>query len=211
MTTVYLIRHGEVAGNEGTNRTYAGRTDFPLNSRGEQQAAALEKAMQDLHLDAVYCSGLQRTRQTGDGVASQHHLQIQANAAWDELNYGDWEGLTVPQIEAGWGSLWAERQANPVHVRVPNGENYTDLWERLQPAWNQLLADHAGQSVAVFAHKGSIRILLAALLGTPLENFKRIHSANTGVSCIQFKDSTAVPLVRYTNDTSHLKFHSAQF
>jgi len=208
MTTVYLIRHGEVAGNEGPDLTYAGRTDFPLNARGQEQAAALAKAMQEISLDAIYCSSLQRTRQTGEAVAHSHHLEMIANAAWDELDYGDWEELTVPQIEKGWGSLWQERQADPVHVRVPNGENYADLWQRLQPAWQQLLADHQNQSVAVFAHKGSIRILLAALLGAPLENFKRIHSSNTGVSCIQLESPAAIPLIRYINDTSHLKFYS---
>jgi broad specificity phosphatase PhoE len=210
MTTVYLIRHGEVAGNEGPDLTYAGRTNFPLNARGEEQAAALAKAMQEIPLDAIYCSSLQRTRQTADAVARSHQLEITANAAWDELDYGDWEELTVPQIEAGWGKLWQEREADPVHVRVPNGENYTDLWQRLQPAWQQLLCDHENQSVAVFAHKGSIRILLAALLGMPLENFKRINCSNTGVSCIQLEKPNAIPLIRYINDTSHLKFHSQQ-
>lgn len=211
MITVYLIRHGEVAGNEGPEPTYAGRTDFPLNPRGKQQAAALAESMQKIHLDAIYCSSLQRTQQTAEDVAQDHHLKITVDAAWDELNYGDWEELTVPQIEAKWGSLWQERQADPAHVRVPNGENYVDLWERLEPSWLRLLAQHENQSVAVFAHKGSIRVLLAALLGAPLENFKRIHSSNTGVSCIQMEQPDAIPLIRYINDTSHLKFHSRQF
>lgn len=210
MITVYLIRHGEVTGNEGPDLTYAGRTDFALNARGEQQAAALAESMRKVHLDAVYCSSLQRTRQTAEAVAADHQLQITANAAWDELDYGDWEALTVPQIEAGWGSMWQKRQADPVHVRVPNGENYTDLWKRLEPAWLHLLTQHENQSVAVFAHKGSIRILLATLLGAPLENFKRIHCSNTGVSCIQLDQPDAIPLIRYINDTFHLKFHSRQ-
>jgi len=210
MITVYLIRHGEITGNEGPEPTYAGRTDFSLNSRGEQQAAALAESMQKIHLDAVYCSSLQRTRQTAKIVAQNHQLEITANAAWDELDYGDWEELTVPQIEAGWGKLWQERQTDPVHVRAPNGENYDDLWHRLQPTWLELLTKHDNQAIAVFAHKGSIRILLAALLGMPLNNFKRIDSSNTGVSCIQLDKPNAIPLIRYINDTSHLKFHLRQ-
>ena len=208
MTTIYLIRHGEVAGNAGPEPTYAGSTDFPLNEHGQQQAASLAEGMREIHLDAVYCSSLQRTHQTAEAVAVEHHLPITVNAAWDELNYGDWEGLTVAQIEAGWGNLWLERQADAVQVRAPHGENYEDLWKRLEPAWLQLLRVHEGQSVAIFAHKGSIRILLAALLGAPLQNFKRIHCSNTGVSCIQIDHPDAIPLIRYINDTSHLKFYS---
>jgi broad specificity phosphatase PhoE len=209
MTTIYLIRHGEVAGNEGPGQTYAGRTDFPLNARGEEQAAALAPAMRDIHLDAIYCSGLQRTRQTAEGVARSHQLEITTDAAWDEVDYGDWEELTIPQIEAGWGTMWQERQADPVHVPAPGGENYADLWQRLQPAWQQLLTNHQNQSVAVFAHKGSIRILLTQLLGAPMANFKRIHISNTGVTCIQL-DESGIPLIRYINDTSHLNFQSRQ-
>ncbi|MEO6907674.1 MAG: histidine phosphatase family protein [Abditibacteriaceae bacterium] len=210
MITVYLIRHGEVAGNEGSDRTYAGRTDLPLNARGLQQAAALAEAMREIHLDAIYCSSLQRTRQTAEGVAHDHQLNPIANTAWDELDYGDWEALTVPEIKSGWGRLWQERQADPVHVRASGGENYLDLWQRLEPAWKQLLNNHQNQSIAVFAHKGSIRILLAALLGAPFNNFKRIQSGNTGISCIQLESPNAIPLIRYINDTSHLKFHSQQ-
>lgn len=205
MITVYLIRHGEVAGNEGSQPTYAGRINLPLNERGIQQVAALEKRLKNVPLDAVYCSSLQRTRQTATGIAQSHGLTVMANAAWDELNYGAWEGLTVPEIEAGWGELWQGRQADPVHVRAPNGENYLDLWHRLEPTWRRLVASHENQSVAIVAHKGSIRILLCALLGAPLENFKRIHSANTGISCIQLEKPGAAPQALYINDTAHLK------
>lgn len=208
MITVYLIRHGEVQGNkEGPEQIYVGRTDIPLTERGHQQAAALEMALQEVHLDAIYCSSLQRTRQTAEAVAEAHGLEIVADAAWDELNYGDWEALTVAQMESGWGDLWQQRQANPVQVRPPQGENYADMWQRLQPAWLRLLEQHSDQAVAVFAHKGTIRILLAALLGMPLENFKRIHSSNTGVSCVQLQHTTANPVVRYMNDTAHLALH----
>jgi len=208
MITVYLIRHGEVQGNkEGPEQTYAGRTDFPLTPQGHQQAAALEMALREIDLDAIYCSSLQRTRQTAEAVAVAHGLEIVQDAAWDELDYGDWEELTVTQIEAGWGDLWQQRQADPVYVRPPHGENYEDVWQRLQPAWIKLLESHTDQAVAVFAHKGTIRILLAALLGMPLENFKRIHSSNTGISCVQLEHAGAKPLVRYVNDTAHLALH----
>lgn len=211
MITVYLIRHGEIAGNEGPEPIYAGCIDLPLNEQGKHQSAALANYLKDVPLDAIYCSGLQRTQQTADAVARDHQLHISINPAWNEVSYGDWEGLTVPQIEAGWGSMWHDRQSDPVKVRASKGENYTDLWQRVEPAWQEILAQHHNGTIAIFTHKGPIRILLTALLGAPLDNFKRIHSSNTGISCLEMNSYDAIPLIRYINDTSHLKFYSTQF
>ncbi|HQL03270.1 MAG TPA: histidine phosphatase family protein, partial [Synergistales bacterium] len=53
-TTVILVRHGECEGNrEGLFR---GRTDFPLNETGKEQARALAEALRPLAPSAVYSS-----------------------------------------------------------------------------------------------------------------------------------------------------------
>jgi len=51
LATIYLIRHGETEWN--VSRRVMGRTDVPLNEKGEAQAAALARAMKKLKVDAV--------------------------------------------------------------------------------------------------------------------------------------------------------------
>ena len=64
MTSIVLIRHGETDWNiEGR---YQGQADPPLNNQGVHQAQKLTAEIQDIGLDILYTSPLQRTKQTAD-------------------------------------------------------------------------------------------------------------------------------------------------
>ena len=214
MTTIYLIRHGEVAGNAGEVRTFAGARDLELTPRGWEQARAIATRMKNVKLDAVYASNLQRAWRTADGIAAQHGLPVTRLDGWNEVNYGAWEGLSEAQINADYADLWKSRVADPWLVAPPQGESYQHLWARLEPEWNALLRNHAGQTVAVVGHNGSLRVLLCQLLGAPPSNARRLQIGN----CSLTKISVATPLdgepeklegpplvISYINDTSHLR------
>ena len=213
MTTIYLIRHGEVAGNSGAVRTFAGARDLELTPRGIEQARAVAERMKEVHLDAVYASNLQRAWRTADGIAATHNLQTVRLGGWNEVNYGAWEGLSEAQINADYAELWKQRVADPWTIAPPDGESYRMLWARLEPQWNELLSKHAGQTVAVVGHNGSLRVLLCQLLGAPPANARRLQIGNcsltkVGVSVPQSAQSEKLegpPLViSYINDTSFL-------
>src|SRR5215510_5655018 len=59
---IYLARHGETDWN--AELRLQGTSDIPLNSKGRQQAAKLAERLKGIHLDAVYCSTLSRSRET---------------------------------------------------------------------------------------------------------------------------------------------------
>ncbi len=213
MTTIYLIRHGEVAGNSGAIRTFAGARDLELTPRGIEQARAVAARIKDVPLDAVYASKLQRAWRTADGIAQTRGLQTQRLGAWNEVNYGAWEGLSAAEINADYADLWRQRVADPWTIAPPDGESYRMLWARLAPEWNRLLEAHAGESVAVVGHNGSLRVLLCQLLGAPPANARRLQIDNCSLTKVrvgapQSGESEKLegpPLViSYINDTSHL-------
>jgi probable phosphoglycerate mutase len=77
-------------------------------------------------------------------------------AEWD---YGDFEGLTTPEIRAerpGW-SLWADG--------TPGGESAADVGIRADRVVAELEA--AAGDVAVFAHGHLLRVLAARWMGLP--------------------------------------------
>ena len=214
MTTIYLIRHGDVAGNSGDIRTFAGARDLELTPRGIEQARAIATRMKDVKLDAVYASQLQRAWRTADGIAAQHDLKVTRLEGWNEVNYGDWEGLSEAEINADYADLWKSRVADPWLIAPPQGESYQMLWARLEPEWNALLEKHAGQSVAVVGHNGSLRVLLCHLLGAPPANARRLQIGNCSLTKVRVgspqnaesEKLEAPPLViSYINDTSHLE------
>ena len=213
MTTIYLIRHGDVAGNSGAIRTFAGARDLELTALGLQQARDVAARMEEVPLDAVYASNLQRAWRTADGIAATHGLQTQRLGGWNEVDYGAWEGLSEAEILADYADEWKARVADPWLVAPPNGESYRMLWERLEPVWKRLLEDHAGQSVAVVGHNGSLRVLLCQLLGAPPANARRLQIDNCSLTKIRVGSPPKAeseklegpPLViSYINDTSHL-------
>ena len=213
MTTIYLIRHGEVAGNAGAVRTFAGARDLELTPHGTGQAAAVAARMKDVHLDAVYASTLQRAWRTADGIAQMHGLQTVRLGGWNEVNYGAWEGLSEAEINADYAELWRARVADPWHIAPPQGESYRMLWARLEPEWNALLAKHEGQSVAVVGHNGSLRVLLCQLLGAPPANARRLQIGNCSLTQVNVaaprnadseKLESPSVVISYINDTSHL-------
>ena len=214
MTTIYLVRHGEVAGNTGEHRTFAGARDLPLTEKGQQQKEAVADALADKKIDAVYASTLQRAFQTGEAIAARHGLPIVGMDALREVNYGDWEGLSERDIAQYHADLWKRRVADPWNVSPPGGESYSALWARLEPAWRQIIEVNTGKTVVVVGHNGSLRVLLCELLGAPPANARRLQIGNCSLTKVQIGDTKTVPqgqlegppvVISYINSTAHLK------
>jgi len=84
-------------------------------------------------------------------------------AAFWEQSFGDWEGLAyldLPDL----GSITGQEL---VRFTPPNGESFLDLCSRIQPAFISLLRDVDVQQIAVFAHAGVIRAVLAFVFESP--------------------------------------------
>lgn len=190
MAKVYLIRHGEVAGNAGARLFFSGWDDVPLTARGEAQARAVGKYLSTARLGAIYSSDLQRAARTAQEIAAFHPTQVLVDRAWREINFGDWAGASEADLLEKWPELWRERQADPENVRSPNGENLRDLWARVEPAWQNVVSQHSQttgsehEDVAIVAHQGTIRILLLGLLGAPPGSYRALSVRNCSVSTL---------------------------
>lgn len=154
-----LVRHGTTAWNEGGR--WQGLTDNPLGQTGEGQALALRDTLAGQTFDAVWSSDLQRAVQTAELALPGEPLRLDPRLR--EFNFGDLEGLTVPEMQAHPGFLhW---QADPWRHPAPGGESLYDVARRMR-AWADELPDGR---VMAFSHSVAIRSLLTQLFGTPLE------------------------------------------
>jgi broad specificity phosphatase PhoE len=208
MTTVYFVRHGEVQGNTGEHQVYVGWDDKPLNERGMAQAESVAVRLQREKLAAVYTSDLKRARQTAERVAAHQSLNVVPMQELREAHYGAWEGLEVAQIEAGWPEEWKARQADPINVAPPGGESYNDVWRRWEPALQELIERHAGETIAIVAHNGALRVMLCHLLDMPLRHFRRFTLSNCGLGCMEIESAPGVERnirIVALNETCHLR------
>lgn len=66
MTTIYLIRHAQAAGNVG--HVFQGHVNSNLSPLGYAQLEYLARRGQELHPDIVYSSPLKRAAETAKAV-----------------------------------------------------------------------------------------------------------------------------------------------
>lgn len=81
---------------------------------------------------------------------------------------GRWDGLTAEEIERREPAAFAEWMTRIGEFPFPEGESVVDLLNRAWPAFDAIVAAHAGRAVAVVAHGGTNRALLCRALGVPL-------------------------------------------
>src|SRR6266508_2017988 len=94
---LYLIRHGQTEWSETGRHT--GRTDVPLTPDGERRARRAGRTLAELRGDAPPALVLSSPRSRAVRTAELAGLAVDEVtddlAEWD---YGDYEGLTTPQI-----------------------------------------------------------------------------------------------------------------
>lgn len=166
-TLIYLFRHGEVM-DAGTRR-FIGHRDVPLSPRGERQCRAQAARLHQVELAAVFTSDLRRAHRSGEILGAGHGLEPRVVPALREMDMGRWDGLTAGEIEQREPAAFAEWMARIGNFPFPEGESLADLLARAWPAFEAIVAAHAGRSVAVVAHGGTNRALLCRTLGVPLE------------------------------------------
>ena len=146
-------------------RRFIGHLDVPLSPLGEAQLAALTRRLTGLQLDAIYCSDLLRTRRSAEILAAPRGLTPIEEPALREFAMGRWEGLTAEEIRALDAAAFDAWMADVGHFQFPEGESLPDLYARVWPAFEALVARHEGGVVAVVAHGGSNRAILCRMLG----------------------------------------------
>ncbi|HXF82075.1 MAG TPA: histidine phosphatase family protein [bacterium] len=200
-TRLYLLRHGETTWNLA--RRYQGTLDSPLSEAGRAQTLRLREALRGAPLRAVYSSPLPRAAATAAAVAAPHGLPVLHCPGLAEIRVGEWEGLTVSEIEARHGEVMRRWHEAPHQMRLPGGETLEELRARAWDAIADLRRRHAGEAVAAVAHGGVNKAILLTVLGAPLASYWRIRQGNACINIIDFTGDRGV--VMTMNDTTHLR------
>jgi alpha-ribazole phosphatase len=193
-TRLLLVRHA------ATDASFAGRChgrlDVGLSPEGTRQADALAAALADVPLAAVYSSPLARAVETAAPLAAARGLETVRDERLCELDFGELEGLSYEEISTTHPELFRAWMESPTSVRFPGGEGYADLRARVLPAFAELRERHDGEAVAVVAHGGVVRVVLADALGLEDGAVFRLGQAHGGVSIVDWVGGApVVPVV----------------
>jgi alpha-ribazole phosphatase len=191
-TRLLLVRHGEP--DESMHGRCYGRLDVPLSAAGLRRAAAVGEALRSNEIAVVYTSPLQRALDTARAVASAHGLEAIPREALRELDFGELEGRSHEEIASEHPDLYRFWMEDPSTVRFPGGEALSDLRARVLPEVAGIRERHEGQSVAVVAHGGVVRVVLAEALELPDTALFRLDQPYGALSVVDWIEG--VPIVR---------------
>jgi len=183
---IWLVRHGETEWSRSGQHT--SRTDLPLTPEGERQAASLKRMLAGQSFPLVLSSPMKRAVDTCRLVGLTPDLSHDL-VEWD---YGDYEGLTTPEIQKhvpGW-TVWTGAS--------PNGETVEQVGARADRVIARALA--APGEVALFGHGHLLRILAARWVGLEPSGGRFLALSTASLSVLGYERETRV--IRLWNQTS---------
>ena len=196
--TIYLVRHGQSTGNG--RGCMIGWTDHPLTEVGKAQAAAVGARLAAIGSMPVYCSDLARACATAQIIAAAGGGAVIPDARWREVHCGDFEDAPWSAFSDD-ATLKALFDDDPLGTCMPGGESVAQMRARVAAAFTALLDDPAPH-VAVVAHDGPIRAVLAHVLHIPAERYWALTTHHGGLTTLRVADDWINVLC--VNDTSHL-------
>jgi phosphoserine phosphatase len=201
MTCIILVRHGQTRWNLVEH--IRGQADVPLNETGLAQAEAVSRRVaRQWSPTAVYASPLSRAIRTAEVIARPFGLAVQVTSGLLDMNFGQWQGLTVDAVRARWPELGSAWYSVPHMVHVPGGETLADVRARGMATVRELCATHVDETVVLVGHNAINRVILLGVLGLGNECFWRIGQDPCGINVFEFAHGAFT--LEAMNDTGHL-------
>ena len=166
---IILVRHGKT--NVPKPGVFYGSTDIELhpNEFNELKAIELPSSIQ-----GIYSSPKRRCLETAQLLFPNHGLET-INIA-KEVDFGDWEGLTFPEIEERNPEL-INAWSNDPEFSFPNGESIEDFKNRCEEL-AQVLLNIDDENIVLLCHGGVIRYLTCYFLDIDYSETYRFQTDN---------------------------------
>jgi broad specificity phosphatase PhoE len=187
LTTFFLIRHAACA---GLGHTLWGRTPgVCLNERGKLQAQRLAERFSGVRLQAVYSSPLERAVETAEAVARAMKLEVKRNAAFDEINFGEWTGKSFDVLSAD--EHWRRFNSHRSATTIPGGESLLGVQNRIVTELDALSKQHGKANVAIVSHADVIKAAVGYFAATAIDLLHRIEISPCAVSVVALDKESA--------------------
>ena len=192
---VYLLRHGQVKGYE--NFPVYGQTDVDLTEIGVLQMKQMAERLSLTEPNAIYSSDLKRSATGARLIARYHDVPLYFLPELREMDFGDWEGLTLSEIRRNFPEELQKREKDLINYKAPGkGESIAELSGRIETVFERIRAEQKGNDIVIAAHGAVNRVILCKALGLDLDRMFNIHQ---GYGCLNiidyFPESTLVRLI----------------
>jgi len=190
---IYLIRHSAVY---NPNKLCYGQSEIPLEENFTVDFDWIKDALQaQFTADTLFISSpFRRCTKLADYLSDGNY---EINNQITEINFGSWEMKPWTEI--------SEQEINPwmedfVNYRIPKGENFIDLFERVISFYEEIIKKEV-KNIVLVTHAGVIRSLASYVLDFPLENAFNLQIDYSSISKIEYDERNKLSKVVYLNRT----------
>ena len=200
-TTLLLVRHGETEWN--TLGKFQGCTDIELSKNGINQAENLKSKLNG-EFDVIYSSPLKRAYETAKIVTKDTNKDVKILEDIREINFGEWEGLTISQISEKYPEIFKAWRTDKKEAPFLGGDASTkNAVNRALRCIMDIIKKNKGKKIVIVAHGGIIKAALIGLFNWDMSMYHKIALGNTCINTVTFNDELK-PIIISINDTSHL-------
>ncbi|MDQ5885858.1 MAG: hypothetical protein QG570_153 [Patescibacteria group bacterium] len=178
---ITAVRHGETEENVG--RIVQGHLPGRLTDEGKQQATRLADELKNVVFDRIYCSDLQRCRDTAFYIQKESpHLPIDFTPALREISFGSFQGQPASNID------WDAVPGNFYTRKPGGGESMLEFNKRVLDFVNELYNKYPDSDFLFITHGGPMRMLKSAIDDESLEELFQKTIENTALWKFQVKN-----------------------
>lgn len=150
-----LIRHAQTPANvRGALDTAAPGPG--LTQLGEQQAAAVPKALRDENIQGIYASRLVRTQLTADPLSLVRGLDVVVHEGLHEIEAGALEARTDEESIRAYIGTVLKWGVGELDARMPGAHDGYEFFRRFDAAVAEIASAHDDTAIA-FSHGAAIR------------------------------------------------------
>lgn len=148
---LYVVRHGQTEWN--VLRKMQGSVDIPLNEKGIEQAKQTKENLEGVKFDMIFCSPLERAKQTAEVINSDRNLYIIFDDRLRERNYGEFEGTAKSSFN--YNDFWAYTK----NLKYSKAENVQDFFKRIYGFIDELKFNYPDKSILIVCHAGVVKAI----------------------------------------------------
>jgi probable phosphomutase (TIGR03848 family) len=170
MTTFLLLRHAHSVANKAG--ILAGQLEgIGLSKDGIAQVNKLTSSFENLKIDRIISSPMQRCLETVEGIARSKRKRISIDERLIEMNYGSWSGKKLSKLSRM--KEWKVIQTKPSAFRFPQGESFKELEERIESLLKDLTRKYPKETILIITHGDIVKIAASLTVGSGLDNFQK--------------------------------------
>lgn len=206
MQRLFFVRHGKTVLNQGNYVQGAG-IDSPLLEVSRADATKTGRFLNNHAIKHVIVSPQQRAVHTAELITKEFSslFNVDYIDGFKEMDYGDWEGLHIPEIEKKHPTLFHHLRQRPelYDPKDIQAETYEQLTARGRETIQDALRKYPDEDILFVGHSILIMCTVLSLIGKDVKDYRSVAPLkNTSVTVLSYTDQRFT--LQEWNGTSHL-------